>query len=193
MSPLTLPRGRRGKTMALALLAAAVGAAWLGVASPLLSLHAAGQERLAQQQMLATRMARLVATLPELRRQAASTQRRIGPEPLLSGPTDAVAAAALQTRLQGMAGDAGASLSSVEALPAEAIGGLRRIGLRVALRAPLPVLIRLLRDVHGASPRMLVDDVQIRTGLIIRGEALPLDISFTVLAFRAGLAETAAR
>jgi general secretion pathway protein M len=74
----------------------------------------------------------------------------------------------------------------METLPAEARGGYRRIGLRVSMSAPWPVLIDLLRSAGQQQPRMLVDDVQFRAPpMQVREAAAPVSASFTLLAFRA--------
>jgi general secretion pathway protein M len=106
---------------------------------------------------------------------------------VLAGETDAVAGAALQLLMQQMAIGAGTSLSSVEVLPAESVGGYRRIGLHVALAAPWPALVHLLQSIEQATPPMLVDDLRLH-GSPVANVALPMDASFTVLAFRDGKA-----
>jgi general secretion pathway protein M len=105
---------------------------------------------------------------------------------VLGGLWAGVAAPALQGRLQEMAARAGAPLSSAEALPGEAAGSWRRIGVRVTVNAPWPAIVRLLQGIGTASPRMLVDDLQLRAPpLLLRTGPRPVDASFTVLAFRA--------
>ena len=183
----SLPTGRRGQALALALLLLVVAAAWVAVASPLLDWHADRAETLQQRTTLARRMAQVAAGLPELQRRAAAAAAA-GPvaAALLEGSTDAVAGATLQQLIQDMAGRAGATLSSTEALPAEAVAAYRRIGVRVALSAPWAVLVQLLQAVEQSSPQMLVDDLQIH-GIRQFGATSepPLEASFVVLGFRA--------
>lgn len=182
-----LPTGRRGQVLAVALLLLVMGAAWVAVAAPLLAWYADRAEVLEQRTALARRMAEVAAALPELQRQSAAASAT-GPvaATLLEGSSDAVAGATLQQLVQGMAGRAGATLSSSEALPAEAAATYRRIAVRVALSAPWGVLVQLLRAVGQASPQMLVDDLQIRGSRAfgVVGDP-PLEASFTVLGFRA--------
>lgn len=182
-----LPTGRRGQALAVGLLLVVLAAAWIAIAAPLLAWHADRAEALEQRSALARRMAQVAATLPDLQRQAA-TAEAAGPvtPTLLGGSTDAVAGATLQQLIQEMAGRAGASLSSTEALPVETVAAYRRIGVRVALSAPWAVLVQLLRAVGQGSPQMLVDDLQIRGArqFGLPGEP-PLEASFVVLGFRA--------
>jgi general secretion pathway protein M len=192
-----LPGGPAGRWLALGIALIALALLWLGMAAPLLDWHAARAERLEQRAMLARRMTSLARDLPALR-AAASGRPAEGPTggALLEGATDAVAAASLQQRVQDMAAQAGASLSSVETLPASQIGSngasangasaYRRIGVHVALNASWTVLIGLLRQIEAASPRMLVDDLQVHAGHSVTPPPdPPLDAGFTVFAFRA--------
>ena len=117
-----------------------------------------------QRATLARCMAQIAAGLPELER-AAQADRTAG--------------------LQ-----AGAPLSSTEALPTETVGAYRRIRLRIALSAPLPAVVGLMQALDQARPRMLVDDLQLRAAPVLaRRDNPPLDISMLVVSFR--LAEPA--
>ena len=183
-----LPEGRRGQALAVGLLLLCLGLAWIVVAAPLLALHAERAEALGTRRALAARMAALAAALPELRAQAA-TVRAVGPAQaaLLDGATDAVAGAALQQLVLELAVRAGATPSSTETLAAEQVGAYRRVGVRIALTAPWPVLVRLLQAADEAATGLLVDDLQIRgSRLLVRPTDVPLDATMTVSAFRAG-------
>jgi general secretion pathway protein M len=185
---LDLPTGRRGRLLALGLTAAMLGALWVALAAPLIEWHALRAEQVQARRALARRMAEIAETLPELRDQArlATASGRAPGEATLDGASDAIAAAALQGRLQEMAVRAGAPLTSAEALPGEAAGAWRRIGVRVAVSAPWPAVVRFMEAVSAASPRMLVDELQLRAPpLLLRTGVRPMDASFTVFAFRA--------
>lgn len=187
VAQMALPDGRRGRLLALGVTALLLLAVWLGAVQPLVDSYDAGEAALRQRRELAGRMADLAATLPTLRRQAA-TLASAGPpaDATLSGTTDAIAAASLQGLLESMAGSAGAHLTSAEALPAEQLGAYRRVALRVTVDATWRTLIPLLQAIERATPRMFVDELQLHaqpTSEKVR--ELPLDISFTVLAFRA--------
>jgi general secretion pathway protein M len=188
MAALDLPTGRRGQLLALGLTLAVFGGAWAGIAAPMLDWYALRAEQVQARKAVARRMAELGETLPALRDQArwVAAPGRLAEGAVLEGASDALAAAALQGRLQEMAARAGAPLSSAEALPGEAAGAWRRIGVRVAVNAPWPAVVRLLQAIGTATPRMLVDDLQLRAPpLLLRTGARPVDASFTVLGFRA--------
>ena len=183
-----LPTGRAGQVAAVGLLAIVAVLAWLVVAAPLMAWHSNRAEALAGRTALARRMAQLAERLPELQRQAAASAAA-GPaaNALIEGSSDAVAGAALQQAVQGMASRAGATLSSTEALVAEPAGAYRRISLRVAVNAPWPLLVEMLRQTAEATPQMLVDDLQVRGNRAIGVQGVPpLDASWTVMGFRAG-------
>jgi general secretion pathway protein M len=180
----SLPEGRRGQILATALTLTLLAAAWLGIASPMIGWYQERAAELAQREALLRHMRALVATLPSLERGPALAHAP--PPALLSGATDAVAAAAMQNAVQVMAASAGVELVSMETLPAEARGSYRRIGLRVSLNAPWRVFVELLSAAGRGQPRMLVDDLQVRSGeMQTRTAEAPVGASFTLLAFRA--------
>jgi general secretion pathway protein M len=190
---LALPEGPRGRALALGLTAIVLAALWLAAVQPLLEAYADRAEAIARRAALATRMADVAASLPELQRAAAAQSSDTTPAgATLAGASDALAGAALQSLVEAMSTSAGGHLSSTEALPAEQVGAYRRVALRVAVDATWPVLVRLLQAIERATPRMFIDDLQIHAQPA--PEKLrepPLDISFTVLAFRTGTTENA--
>jgi len=183
-----LPAGRRGQAMALGVTLIALVILWAGVVAPLIGLYEARQDTLAQRRGLLVRMTMLADMLPTLRRQAGE-KANAGPAPqaLIEGASDAVASATLQERIQQMATQSEANLASVEALPGEQAGALRRIGLRVTLTTSWPVLVNLLAAIDTASPRMLVDDLQLQGSVIqVRQGEARLEARLNVYAFRVG-------
>ena len=190
--PIALPTGRSGRLLALLLAALALLVLWIGIASPLLDWHAQRADALRHKQALLSRMQALSASLPEWRQtQARTTQAGPSRPSLLPGGTDAVAAANLQSQVQTMANKSGARVNSMEILPAEARDPYRRIAVRVSAEGQWPVLLELLRAIEDASPRMLID------GLNLRGphagtftDSPPIAASFSVIGFRAATGNT---
>ena len=72
-------------------------------------------------------------------------------------------------------------------LPAVPTGAYRRIGLRLSLTVPWPVLVRLLQVMKEERPRMVIDDLELHNAQLPTetGELL-LNAVFTVYAFRGG-------
>jgi hypothetical protein len=190
-----LPSGRAGQLLAVALALIVVLLVWEVVASPLIDWYGSRADAVTTGRETAARMRNLAAELPILQRDAARA-RVAGPpvSSLLGGNSDAVAAATLQGRMQDMASEVGTALSSTEALPARQQGAYRRVALRVSFNASLPVLVHLLQTIETSAPRMLVDDIQLHTSPIIiaqgRQSSPPLDVSLTVVGFRAGHADS---
>jgi general secretion pathway protein M len=183
----TLPSGRWGQVLAVALAGSVAGALWFGIANPLILWHSHRAELIAERRALARHMAAVVASLPDLQRQAAATAGGPPARALLDGAADPIAGATLQGLVQDMADKSGVSVTSTEMLPASQVGAYRRIGLRVSVYAPRwSTIVHLLQSIDRAMPRMLVDDLQIH-GLPARreGDGPPVDASFTVFAFRA--------
>ena len=188
---LSLPEGQRGQALAVAVSVLVLAVAWLALGQPLVSLYADRADALERRTALAARMAAIAASLPDLKRAAAAQAGDAAPtSATLEGASDALAGAALQSLVEAMSTSAGGKLTSTEALPAEQVGAYRRIALRVAVDASWPVLTRLIQAIERATPRMFVDDVQIHAQPAAEAtREPPLDISFTVLAFRQALAD----
>jgi general secretion pathway protein M len=190
---LALPEGPRGRAMALGLTAIVLAAAWLAVGQPLVQAYAERAEAVESRAALAVRMADLAASLPELQREAAAQSSDATPAAAtLQGASDALAGAALQSRVEAMSNGAGGHLTSTEALPAEQVQAYRRVALRVTVDATWPVMVKLMQAIERATPRMFVDDLQVHAQPAAeKVREPPLDISFTVLAFRAATSDAA--
>jgi general secretion pathway protein M len=188
---IALPEGPRGRALALAMTAVAVAVVWLAAVQPLIDAYSDRADQLQRRRALLARMADLAAMLPQLQRDAkVLSADRTPTNATLEGATDALAGAALQGLVEGMATSAGGHLSSTEALPAEQVGAYRRVALRVTLDGSWNVLVHTLQAVERAVPRMFIDDLQIHAQPVAeKVEEPPLDISFTVLAFRAAVPE----
>jgi general secretion pathway protein M len=191
---LALPDGPRGRALALALTALLLAAAWMAVGQPLLDAYAERADVLERRMALAAKMEEVAASLPELQRQAAEQSTDATPTTAtLEGASDALAGASLQGLVEAMSISAGGHLTSTEALPVEQVGAYRRVALRVAVDSTWPVLIRLLQAIERATPRMFLDDLQIHAQPSApTTREPPLDIAFTVLAFRQATAAAAA-
>jgi general secretion pathway protein M len=184
----TLPEGRAGQALAIAVTIIVAAAIWLGVVMPLLGWYAGQSDALATAQLEAAHLQALQASLPELRRRIAETAiQSSAAEVLLQGGSDAIAGANLQAALNTLATQAGASLDSTESIPAEASGGLRRIGVAVSLTATWPTLVAFLTAIDLASPRMIVSDLTVSADSEPDSrQDVSLQASFMVAAFRAG-------
>jgi hypothetical protein len=183
-----LPVGARGRALALALTALALAFLWFGAVAPLIAWYADRDERLQHDRTVSAHMMMMVQTLPALKQQAeaAATRASGRQEKLLEGATDGIAAAALQGRVETLAGAAGTAVESAETLPAEPAGAHRAISVRIAMTAPWPALIRLLAALAGADTPIVVDQLQLRAPpRTSKDTDWPIDASFTVTGYRA--------
>jgi hypothetical protein len=191
----TLPTGRTGRLLALGLTALTFAVLWLGVVMPLIDWHAERADALSQQAALAQRMEALAMALPSLQAQAkALAEGGAGEAALLDGDNDSMASASLQERLQAMFMQTGVQLNSVETLPGDDAGAYRRIGLRISFNASWPILMTLLKEMHVASPALLVDELQL-TPALHRISTAPgsFDVACAIYAFRSASALVASR
>jgi general secretion pathway protein M len=185
---LTLPDGRRGQMLAVGLTLVAAAIVWIAAVGPLIGWYQDRAYAITQQRQMAARMAALSLQIPALRSAvAAAGLQSAGDQILLTGNTDAIAGANLQSALQDLASQAGTSLDSAALLPVQPAGALRRIGMQVSVTAPLPVLVALLEAIGTARPRMIVSALSIiNTGTPAVDQEPPLQANFAVSGFRTG-------
>jgi Tfp pilus assembly protein PilO len=150
--------------LAVGILAAAIGSAYLLIAVPLRDLYLERQVELEDRGMLASRLVIAAKQLPALRarltelRSTASTSKVT-----LDGANDAIASANLQSRIVALATSLGVTVGSTEALAAEQRGGFRRIGLRIAVNGEYESLVRLFGAIEGSVPPLVLDNLHMHT------------------------------
>lgn len=179
-----LPGGRRGQALAIGIGLAGILCVWMIAVQPLIDLYQDRAETLERQSLLRDHMQAVVDTLPAL--TAAAAGRPSTPAiTLLTGNSDAVAAASLQQMVQRIASEAGTSLTAVETLPAAQAGQWRRIPLRVTLSAPWPALMHLLRGLETAQVQTVTSDIHFHSATLqAHPVALPIQATFVVAGFR---------
>ena len=186
IDPTDLPTGRDGRVLALGLLAVLILLAWLLAVQPLVSVYAGRETYLQSRMRYAAHMVALAAELPEARAEALAAGRKAPPpDMILAGGNDAIAAANLESLIDGLSHDAGTMLISTESLPPVQVGAYRRISLHVTARASWDKLIGLLATIERSTPRMTVPNLQVQAGPLGGAEQL-LDMSMTIDAFRSG-------
>jgi general secretion pathway protein M len=171
----------------VAILAAALGSAYLLIAVPLENLYVERQAALEERAMSASRLVAAARELPALRERLAELRATASTSKVtLEGANDAIASANLQSRVEALATSLGVSLGSTEALAAEDRGGFRRIGLRIAVSGEYESLVRLFGAIEASAPPLVLDNLHIRT--ILRPAGLPgsgkLDAGFEVYGVR---------
>jgi general secretion pathway protein M len=186
----TLPTGWRGRMLAVGLAFAALAAAYTLVAAPLLELYADRAVLIETRRTLLAKLQAVAAELPGLRARVSETRAAGDTSKVtLDGASDPIASAALQGRIEELAGSAGITIGSTESLPAEVRGPYRRLGLRLVLSGSYDSLVTLLARIEAAAPPLIVDNLQIhsfqkRPGTAPTGAAV-LDASVEIYGFRA--------
>lgn len=173
--------------LAAAILAAAIGSAYLLIAIPLQDLYLERQATLEDRGMLAARLAGAATELPALRARLAELRATASTSTVtLDGANDAIASANLQSRVEALATSLGVTLGSTEALAAEDRGGFRRIGLRIAVSGEYEGLVRLFGAIEASVPPLVLDNLHIRNVLRPAGMAgsAKFDAGFEVYGVR---------
>jgi hypothetical protein len=168
----SLRDGTSGKGLALVIGVLLLGAIHFAVIAPLFSYYEATSQRLEERQELVRRYQNAARDLPRLR--AAVMQAHDQPpdgDLLLTGSTDAVAAAALQSALKVLVELEGAKLSSAEMLPPETEdNAVRRVGVRIVFTGNLTLLATVLEGVETTRPVLSVRNLDIHTAADEDGE-----------------------
>lgn len=193
---MTLPEGRSGKILAVGLLALFLALAYIAVLRPLQQFYAARADEIAEKRDRLERLERVAAELPGLRgmlTQLRSSTKRT--ELLLEGPSDAVAAASLQSKLKELIGQVGAEMTSAESLPPNPRGEFRRVGVRVVMVGQLDMLAAVLNSIQMAHPPLFVDEFEIRNrnNFVVAAKTPDksplLNIAFSVYGYRGNAAQ----
>ncbi len=183
-----LPEGRSGQVIASGLTIAVLAFVALVIVMPIVHWYQGRENRLAGKREMAAHILATQRMLPSLQQRFVQLQSTASAgQILLPGSSDAIAGANLQSALQGLASQAGTSLSSAAMQPAKQVGVLRRIGVEINVTATWSALTALLASIDAARPRMIVEDLSISTlqQTDIHADA-PLQATFSVAAFRAG-------
>lgn len=165
----------------------AVGAVYLLAVAPLLDLYAQRAAVLENRRMLLPRLKAAAEELPGLRARVEQLRAAAGTRKVtLEGASDAIAAAALQSRIEELAASVGATIGSTESLPAEARAGYRRIGLRYVLSGPYETLVKFLAKLDSATPPLVIDNLHLHG--VLRRPGTPaaggLDAGLDVYGYR---------
>jgi general secretion pathway protein M len=176
--------------LALSFLLIALGGAYLLVVAPVADLYAGRQAELEDRRVVLPRLLAAAGELASLRDRVAQLRAAASLSKVtLQGASDAIASADLESRIDALAASVGATIGSTEALPAEARGGYRRIGLRLALSGSYETLVELIARIEAARPPLVVDNLQIhgvlrRPGLPQTEQDAALDAGLDVFGFR---------
>lgn len=152
-----------GRTMALALTACVILAAWISVVEPIRSKHREYENSALRSRELIERFNRVGATRNRLQAQVTELNRRARSSGgFLKGASPTLVAANLQNRLKRIVSETGATIRSSQILPVREEGDLKRIALRIQLVADVAALQKILYGLETGDPYLFMDDVNIR-------------------------------
>ncbi len=174
-----------GKLMSLALAGVVAAAVGFGLGYPLVAQYDRVLEEIRQQR-------RAIADYQQVTRQADKLRRALATfkddtslkSQLMESVSDGAAVANLQSRMEHTIERAGARLTSVQALPPEPTGTLRRIGVRLQFVADAQSLREILYALEYGQPVTTIDNVFVhsRSSKAV-GVNRPLTVRLDVFAF----------
>jgi general secretion pathway protein M len=149
---------------ALLLLALVMFGAYLFLVEPLVVGYDAIDRGIDDAQDQLAHFDRLAAMRPAVAQQLQQVDSQQNTQGYyLSGGTDALAAAALQDRINALVADNGGTLRSTQPMPGVEEQGFRRITLKVQLTATTEELFDTLYELESGAPILFVDDLDIQS------------------------------
>jgi hypothetical protein len=154
------------------------------IVEPLFAFYDGNGQRLQDRLDVVQRYRTAADALPQLKAEANEWDEQAqNGDLLLTGASDPIAAASLQSTLKDLVEQGGAKLTSAQTLAAEAENNFRRVGVRVAFSADLALLTAVLLGIETARPVLTVNNLEVRTiGDTSDGEVL--EIAMDVYGFR---------
>lgn len=185
--------GERDRRIILGVaIAVALAVLYVGVVEPVLAYRASvaeemieGQERLAQAERFVGALESLRAERNELRQKLAQARER-----LLPGDTGAIAAAALQDRVNAIAAERGITVQSTQVMREEEVAPFRKVSVRLTLSGELRAFAGLLADLEYGQHALRVPFMEIsRRGAAVARAPRALSISLEVSGYQGSKAE----
>jgi general secretion pathway protein M len=152
------------RALAAALLVGLVAIIYLAIVQPVIDARIDQRDQIAnlentlqRYQRVAAQRASREAALAELKQRAA------GEDGLLRGANETLMAAAIQNRLKALVDESHGELKSIQILPPQADGPLRRIAVRGQLSVTVEAAQRVFHDLEGGDPLLFLDNIGIRS------------------------------
>jgi general secretion pathway protein M len=152
------------RALALALLVSLFAIAYLGLVQPIIDDHADQRDQIERLEATLARYQRVAEQrAPREAELAALKLRAAGANGLLRGGNETLMAAAIQNRIKALVEAAQGELKSVQILPAQADGHLRRITVRGQMSLTIDAAQRVFHDLEGGEPLLFLDNIDIRS------------------------------
>lgn len=181
-----------GRLAAVLLLFTAVLAAYTFLAEPIVFGYAETNGQIQDVRDQLARLERSAAMRPALAKRMKDFEAQQASRGyLLTGSTDALAAAGLQDRVHALVTEKGGTLQSIEPMPGIEEQGLMRITLRVRMTGSTETLFDVLYALEAGSPILFIDDLDIQgqrgtaSGSEGNGDAGALTVAFDLSGYLA--------
>jgi hypothetical protein len=181
-----LPEGVRGQILACAMCLVPLAVIDLVVVQPLLGAYETRAAAVEQREAAADHLRETLSDLPGLRMTVEAWRKKTGSQDLLvSGTTDDVAAAAVQSEVKDLLAENGAVLNSAEVVPSQPDEQFRAVGIHAAFSGDLPKVTAVLRGIEAAHPALFIDNLDIHRGADAGDSETPdLSVAFDVYGYR---------
>lgn len=156
-----LPKPAR-RLIALLLLAFLASVLVFGVALPAWETYVAARKDAAELEATLVPVRAAARDRTALEAELARLKARRPAVGLLSGASDALAAAELQNRLKSAAERSAGEFRSVQILPPRDEGPFRRITVRAEMKVRLGELVHITHQLESGSPLLFLDNVELR-------------------------------
>jgi general secretion pathway protein M len=166
------------RVIALLLLILLAALLVFSVALPVWDEYVSARGQAAELEAALVRMRTAARERSALEAELAKLKARRSAAGLLSGGSDALAAAELQNRLKSTTESAAGEFRSVQILPPRDEGQFRRIAVRAEMKLRLGVLVHIVHQLEAGSPLLFLDNVELRaepSSRSTRGPAAPED------------------
>jgi hypothetical protein len=158
------------KVLALALLAGAGILAYSLAVEPLVSRFRDVREQIAEQRQLLGRLAAAGAEEGKAREIDKQATAKTGGQNYLTGSSDAVRIAALQSLIGKITEAEGVAIKSTRAVQSRERDGLRLLGVEAQLTASIEQLQRILHKLETGRPYLIVETLQITPPALLSEE-----------------------
>ena len=149
------------KLAALALLAVVVSGVFFVAVEPVIGRLDAAQGQIGEQRKLLGKLNASIGDTAATSRAEILTKSILEAAPYLTGSSDAVRIAQVQSLANSIAGEEGAQITSIRALPGRERGGLRLVGVEAQLTTTIENLQKILYRLENGQPYLLVDSLHI--------------------------------
>jgi len=152
------------RLLALGLLVAVLAAGWSLVAEPVIRRFAEQRESIADARLLLARLERLGAARASLEQQRDELRQRLGAlGGYLPGDSETLVAADLQSRIRARFEQQGATLRSLQIMPARSEGEFgQAVTVRAQIGVELPALQAIFYAIETETPYLFIDNLDIR-------------------------------